>query len=74
MRDPHPCSGHWLKGDFGPWDDNETTARDCDPVCVCNVKDPQHIEPEPEPDPWEPCDCPDCRRPVYRAQWLERVQ
>lgn len=30
--------------------DNETAARDCETVCVCNVK----------PDPWAACDCRAC--------------
>lgn len=72
MRHRHPCSGLWVKGDFGRYDDNPS-AVDCDVVCVCNVKDPQHVEPDGEPDPWDPCDCPDCR-PTWRAHWLERVQ
>ena len=32
-------------------DDNESSARDCNVVCLCNVK----TEPT-----WAPCDCPWC--------------
>lgn len=33
-------------------DDNETAARDCSVVCVCNVKTPADV--------WAPCRCAHC--------------
>lgn len=46
---------------FDTADDNETAARDCSVVCLCNVKVADPIEPRPAPpDPWAACDCPWC--------------
>ncbi len=44
--------------------DNETAARDCDPVCVCNVKAGCD-------NVWAQCDCPWCEsdgRPMPRTR------
>ena len=47
-------------------EENETSARDCETVCICNVK----MEPAaelralgilPARDPWAACDCPYCQ-------------
>jgi hypothetical protein len=50
---------------------NDTSARDCETVCVCNVKHRvswAHPHPTEHPpnrprlvDPWAPCDCPYCK-------------
>lgn len=44
------------------YDSNDTAARDCDPVCVCNVKG---REGWPlygcRRGVWSECDCDDCR-------------
>lgn len=60
-------------------DDNETAARDCSVVCLCNAKLEHDQGAEDEPgehhtvDPWDPCDCAACVPPTYVPVWMPRV-
>lgn len=60
--------------------ENETAARDCAVVCLCNVKleHDQGVDDEPGEhhtrDPWDPCDCAACvPLPTYVPVWMPRV-